>query len=472
MAGCDYESPLGFDLAFIQAQGADSYTSEATVPVAADAMRVRSVEITHEVPVSREADRNGTVSKGGSVVGMRGGAFKVALSARAGGAVATEADHAVALKTGPWSGTVSTPTATTINGAWSAYNTGDVASAAGLSVGDVVGFTDSDGAVWGRVISAIATNTITLATPLHFLPADGSAVTASKTYSLTSTCEGRAFSLWAPGDHSAQKAGGCIPQTIRYQWGSGEAPTIEISGPIREYRQASSTTLDGAILIGATTMVVDEWKHISKNMALTIQAEGANSAEAVLVTAAPSSSTITIQRDADGAGASAHGDGAVIVPFVPSVAASDLHGSTISPAACYVTLAATGDNQAAFMVAESGTLEITGGTKTRDRGHGDTWLRAGFNLAANLVAKINVAAWMSKRDWDLYYDTINATERCAAVQLGDAAGEITYIEMPRAVHAPGSINPGDEEVSATFEAEGRGARSSTSTLGEVIIATL
>jgi len=444
---------------YIQTQGADSYQTDATLPVAADALQVEEIEI---VPPSgfntqRHRDQIGIMSKEGTVTQMKEGTFRLMIPLRPSGAVATEMDAAVAFKVGIWNATVSTPTASTVDGTWSAYNTGDVANAAGMAVGDVVGFTDANGFVWGRRIKTISSNTLTIEAPLHFLPANSAAVTASKTYTLNTANTETSFTLWNFLTYGAQKAGGCVPTSYRVTWGSNDRPVLEVSGEYREYHQASNTTLDGGINNAVTTMVVDEWLHLTKNMTLTIEAEGANAAEAILVTAEPSSTTITMSRNADGGGADSHGDTAVISPYQP--ASLTLNGADLDPKGCNVVIAASTTLQSTLRAGESGTLEIAGGIAFRKAGHGDEWINAGYNLSSDLAAKVNYTTWMEKRTWDDWQRAALATELPAAIQWGESAGSIAYWEAPRMVRLMSvPASSGDEFVGATIEAEDRGSR--------------
>jgi len=456
-----YEHPKD-RVVYVQAQGANGYQSEKTLPAADDAVQVEECEIVPpaEFNTQRHRDQIGLTSKEGTVVQMKEGTFRMLIPLRPSGAVATEMDAHVLFKVGIWDATVSTPTASDIDVTWTDYNTGDVTSAAGMSVGDVVGFTDANGFVWGRRIKTISTNTLTLETPLHFLPADASAVTASKTYTLETTNEETSFTLWQFLTHGMQKAGGCVPNSYRVTWGSNDRPVLEVSGEYREYRQASATTLDGGINNSVTTMTVDEWKHLTKNVVLTIEAEGINSDEAIQVTAEPSSTSITISRDADGVGADAHGDAAVVVPYQPS--SLTLNGSDLDPKGCNIVVADSDTTQASLLAGEAGTLEITGGIAMRKAGHGDDWTNHGYNLSSDLSAKINYTTWMEKRRWDDWQRAALASELPAAIQWGESAGSIAYWEAARMVRRMSVPNSaGDEFVGATIEAEDRGSRTGT-----------
>lgn len=461
MAEIVYEHPKD-RVVYIQTQGANAYQTEGTLPVAGDAVQVEECEIVPpaEFNTQRHRDQIGIMSKEGTVEQMKEGTWRMLIPVRPSGAVATEWDGAVLHSLGIWSATVSTPTASTVDGTWSAYNTGDVASAAGMTVGDVVGFTDANGLIFGRRIKTIASATLTLETPLHFLPQNTDAVTASKTYTLETTNSETAFTLWKFYSHGMQKAGGCVPTSYRVTFGSNDRPVIEVSGEYREYRQASETTLDGGINNSVTTMTVDEYLHLTKNVVLTIQAEGANAAEAIQVTADPTSTTITMTRDADGGGADSHGDAAVIVPYQP--ASLTLNGGDLDPKASYITVADSVTAQSTLLAGEAGTLEIAGGIAFRKAGHGDEWVNHGYNLASNLAAKVNYTTWMTKRRWDDWGIADATTEFPIALQWGETAGNIMYWEGARMVRKMTVANDsGDEFVGAVIEAEDRGSRTGT-----------
>ena len=451
-------------LVFIQAQGANGYQTEKTLPVAADAIMVEDCKIVPpaEFNTQRHRDQIGLTSKEGTVKQMKEGTWSLIIPLRLSGAVATEFDPHVLFKVGIWSATVRTPTASTIDGSWAAYNTGDVGSAAGMAIGDVVGFTDSNGDVWGRRISNISTNTLTLETPLHFLPANTTAVTSSKTYTLNATNEETSFTLWKYLTHGMQKAGGCVPTSYKVTFGSNDRPVLEISGEYREYRQASKTTLDGGINNSVTAMTVDHWKHLTDQVTLTIEAEGANADEAVLVAAEPTSTAITITRDADGAGADAHGDEAAVVPYLPS--SITVAGEDLDPEDSYLWLADSTTTQSAVIAGEGGTVEWTGGIGFRKAGHGDQWVNSGYNLAATLALKLSYNTWMETRRWDDWQRADEAEELPVACQWGTTAGDIAYMECPRMVRMMTvPDDSGDEFVGALIEAEDRGSRTGTTT---------
>jgi len=449
---------------FVQAQGANGFKTPIELPLAAHAVEAIDFEYTLDTPKPRRKGQTGYTQKAGSVHGMRSGSFSMTWEIAPSGAVATEMDPHILLLTGIFDGSASTPTATTVSGGGSTVEVIDVTSAAGISVGDVVGFTDANGTIHAREVEAVDTasspDNVTVTCPLSHTPADTQVVTASKTYKLNSTNQEYAFTLWHKFSWGGVRLGGCVVNAFEITWGNDpDAPTMKASGFFREYAQARPTTLNGGINNSVTTMAVagTDWKGITEGMCLEIQAEGGNSAEVVYVNAAVSSASITIERDKDGAGADAHSDAADVYVYEPS---PTLSSNVISPDGVTVYISEEDSVAAVELESQTGSISISGGVKARERGHGDTWKVQGYYLSSDLMLKTNFSAHADKATWDWYYRADQADERPVTVQFGDEAGKIFMVGMARQVFAqPKITGEGDAEVGGVLESEDRGSRS-------------
>ncbi len=125
--------------------------------------------------------------------------------------------------------------------------------------------------------------------------------------------------------NTVKHAAGCFAQSLSVKHSRNAATMASASGVgSGRFSVGGQSTLDGAILIGALTLDVQaghgEFFHIGSSgyTIATIEAEGANTEEAIKITAV-SGDTLTITRDADGNGASAHGDTAVLKPWSPTL---------------------------------------------------------------------------------------------------------------------------------------------------------
>jgi len=450
---------------FLQAQGANAYQTPGEIPVAADAIAIRELEFTPAIPIKRQANQNGRMSKEGTIRGMHTGSFRMLVDLIPSGAVANEWDGSVLFLTGIFDDAVSTPTATTVSGSSSTHTVVDVADASGISAGDIVGIDDSDGIPRARVVTAVDTasapDNITLEQPLTFVPADTADVTASKTYVLSDTAEETAFTLWFAMTHGGVRLGGCVVNSYKIAWGNDEPPTLEVSGFYREYSQGRPTTLNGGINNSVTTMTVagTDWKGITKGAILQINAEGGNSAEVVYVTADPTSASVSIERDKDGGGADAHGDAAVVIVYQPT---PTLAGSSIAAKGCHVEISEDDSVVSVRLVSESGSLSADGGVKERVRGHGDANAIHGYVKSSDLSVKSTFSTWAEKDTWDWYYRHVTGDVRPVTLQFGETPGAIFAVTLARQVfELPKLSTTGDDHVGAVLETEDRGSRTGT-----------
>ena len=474
MAQTNYESAKDSGVVYIQTQTANKYQTPVELPLAAYAMEVTEIEYEIDSPQTRRKGQNGTMSKGGSIPGMRSGTWRMVFEIAPSGAVATEMDPHILFLTGIFDDQPRTPTATTVSGAGSTAIVVDVASAAGITAGDVVGFTDTNGNVWGRrvtVVDEVATpDNITIEPPLHFVPAASSAVTASKTYSLSDTAEDTAFTLWKMFTHGHVRLAGCVANSYKWTHGNDpDAPTLEVSGWFREYAQGRPGTLSDAMDNSQLTMPVTgtEWKGITKGAILLIEAEGANTDEVVYVTADPTTYTLAVERNKDAAGASAHASGATFISYEPT---PSLLSYPVSPKAVYVYVSQEDSVVAVESISEAGTIEVTGGVSPRERGHGDTWKVHGYIKSSDLACKTNFSAWAEKATWDDWYRHDTGDQRPMAIQYNTVAGKSMVVILSRQVLALPKLNPSsDDHVPAVLESEDRGSRTA---LPSVVVATL
>lgn len=475
MSQTGFEQAKDTGVVLIQTQGANAFQTPVELPLATHAMEVIEIEYELDAPNTRRKGQNGTMSKGGNVEGMRSGTFRLVFEISPSGSVATEMDPHILFLTGIFDDAPLTPTATTVSGAGSTQVIVDVTDASGITAGDVVGFTDSNGGVWGRRVTAVDTastpDNVTVDPPLHFIPADTAAVTASKTYALSNTAEDTAFTMWKKFTHGMVRLAGCVANSYKWTWGNDpDAPTIEVSGWFREYAQGRPTTLDGGIDNSQTTMAVNgtDWKGITNGAILLIEAEGANTDEVVYVDADPTSATINIERNKDAAGASAHGTGAVVSCYEPT---PTLSSNVVSPKSVYVYIHMhDADTPSTVLVSESGTAEITGGVSPRERSHGDAWKIHGYVKSSDLACKTNFSTWAEQDTWDGWYRHISADERSMAIQFNTVAGKSMVVIFNRQVFELPKLNPAsDDHVPAVLESEDRGSRTG---LPSAVVATL
>lgn len=472
MAQTNFEHAKDGGIVYVKAQGVNNYQTPAELMVAADAVEVVEFEYELDAPKTPRKGQTGTQALASSVHGMRSGTWRMLLEIAPSGTGNGAPDWHVLLTSGLFGTSSTTPTASTINITWTDYHTGDVDDASGMAAGDVVGFTDSNSKIHAARILSISTNTLTLEEPLTFLPADGTAVTTSNTYTPTTTCEETAATLWHRFTHGQVRLGGCVANAgIKLDWGKDpDAPTIEFSGTFREYGQGRPTTLNGGIDNSQATMIVSgtDWKGITKGALLTIQAEGANTDEVVYVTATPTSATIAIERNKDAAGASAHADAAVIVTYEP--ASPTISTSVVSPDAVTVRISEEDSVASVEMESATGNAEITGGIKMRERAHGDDWKNHGYVYSSDMQAKTSFSAFAEKDTWDYYYRHDQAQERPTMLQFGDTTGTIMAVPLARQVYEhPKITSDGEAHVGLVLDSMSRGSRTA---LALFAIATL
>ena len=474
MSQTQHEHGKDAGIVFINTQGANGFKTPVELPLAAHAMEVIDIEYQWDTPKPRRKGQTGTTQKAGSINGMRSGTWSLTFEIAPSGAVGTEMDPHILFLTSIFDGAVSTPTATTVSGAGSTAIVVDVVDASGITAGDVVGFTDTDGNVFPRRISAVDTastpDNVTCECPLHFVPADTSAVTASKTYKLNATNQEYAFTLWHKFSWGGVRLGGCFINAIEITWGNDpDAPTIKVSGRYREYSQGRPTTLDGGINNSVTTMAVNgtDWKGITKGICLQILTEGGNSTETVYVDDDVTSASIPIERDKDGAGADAHSTAAEVIVYEPT---PTLSSNVVSPDGVTVYISEEDSVAAVELESQTGSISIAGGVKARERGHGDTRKIQGYYLSSDLVASTNFSAHAEKTTWDWYYRAETADERPVTVAFGQTAGEIFMVGFARQVFAqPKITGEGDAEVGGVLESKDRGSRTG---LPSFVFATL
>ena len=466
MSQTKFESGISGGLVFIRLQAANTYQTPGEIPLAANAMSVREIEWEWDRPQKPRADQNRTMAKQGSIRGMAQGTFRMLADPIPSGNVANEWDGQLLFLTGIFDDAVTTPTATTVSGAGSTVQIIDVTSAAAIAVGDTVGFTDTNGNVWGRRVTAVDTaatpDNITIECPLTFTPATGSAVTASKSYALSNTAEDTAFTLWHKMTHGGVRLGGCVINSYKFVWGNNDSPMLEVAGFFREFGQGRPSTLDGGIDNSQTTMDVasTDWKGITEGAILTIEAEGANTAEAVYVNAAVTSATLTIERNKDGVGASAHAGSAVVVVYEPT---PTLAGNPLPSDGAEVDVNLVDAAASSQLESESGSLELVGGVKERVRGHGDPYAIQGYIKSSDLSASLSISTWAEKITWDYFYRHYSADERPCVVQFGTTAGAIFVINLARQVFDDPKIRGNsDDHVAATLDSTSRGSRTGTS----------
>jgi hypothetical protein len=456
----NYESGKSSGVIYVQTQGANAYQTPVELPIAAHGVQVLDFEWKLDKgQKARNAQTGNMDGAPGSIQLMRKGTFRVLMEALPSGSIGVEMDPHILFLTGIWNHSVGTSTATTVSGAGSTASIVDVTDASGIAVGQFVGFTDSSGNVHGRRVTAVdvasTPDNVTLETPLTFTPADTTAVHAAKTYTLLSDNHETAATIWHKLDHGGVRLGGCVGDTFRWIYGNNDTPQIEVSGFFREFAQGRPTTLDGGINNSVTTMTVDDWRGITKGMCYTIEAEGANAAEVVYVDADPTSTAISIERNKDAGGADAHGDAAVVTVYEPTPTLAE---STLSAegAQIYVSLTSGAVSQ---LESESGSIEVTGGIKPRERGHGDPWAIHGYAKSGDLMVKTNLSTFAEKATWEYYQHNKDADERPATMQWGDTAYSVLCVAMARQVFDQSDVTPGDAHVVATLTSESRGHRS-------------
>jgi len=200
-----------------------------------------------------------------------------------------------------------------------------VATIANFSVGSIIRMTS--GVTSGEVafVTGISGSTLTIAPALSGAPSSTDTLAIGESYPLTQD-NTVSLSIAHEMAHTLKVASGCQCNSIGIGVGNSGTLQLEASGDGSGRISVAGTTLvaGGGINNSVTSITVttsDGPKFLIDTalpMYATIEAEGANTAETVKITAV-SGDVLTVVRAQKSTSASAHAAGAVIVPWSPSL---------------------------------------------------------------------------------------------------------------------------------------------------------
>ena len=449
MAEQDYGRAMDLEV-YIQAQGAGGYQTPKYVPVPADAIPAIDFALPPDIPLTAYQRRTGRQGRIGTIVGMESGSWRYTAELIPSGSAGTGPDDELMWLTGGWYGQDTPAAGTTISGDWAAYNSGDLASAVNVTEDStVLGFEDSSGNIYARLVIGVAGSTISIHPPLPFTPSDGDTVHVGTSYEPAVANDERAFSAWVYGTHDLRAPFGCYPDTHRMSWGGNDSPRHEISGQYRGLRWASPTTIDegATFLLADTTLTVADPRKVSDGIVIEIESED------LLVARKEDDGDLIVTRAYNGSSAADHADGTDVTIFKPS--SQSLSGDPLGPADITVDIG-SGNTASTRYESESGSLERSGGVAPRERGHGDQYRIQGINLSMDESITVTVTTWAKKGDVGYLQDTRDGTEYGLVVQAGDTAGKILGYIVTRAVPEAIDIKTeGETHIGAELSFTGR-----------------
>ena len=296
-------------------------------------------------------------------------------------------------------------------------------------------------------ITAISTNALTIAPDLSEAPASTDGLVMGVGFYLTSE---NIESLTAYHDLSNMMHGGSgiVINNLSVEVSRDGTVMISADGPGSGTKSMVGTsTLDGGINNSVTTLAVptaDADKFIiDSNVPIwaTIEAEGANTEEVVAITA-KSGVSLTISRNADGNGASAHGTAAVIKPWRPSVTKLG------TPLACL-----TGDFEidgSAFGI-HTAKFSLSGGKALRESNFGESTANGPYVSGDNARGVVlDISGKFEKDMLRKYNQAADGDALAAWIKVGATAGKIVAIYAPKWHPAVPSLDEGSGQIMHGF----------------------
>ena len=314
---------------------------------------------------------------------------------------------------------------------------------ANYQVGDGIGLLNAAGDLEISFIKTIATDALTVSPGFSVAPTAAATVYGTTTYKLGNVLG--SLTLTRVLDNMTSVYDGCFVNDIAFDFpGDGEA-TLTIGGGCKEEFVAGVSSLQAAALIGATTITVPtgESYRFEKNTRVLINAEGANTDEVVLITNVNyTTDVLTITRAQAGTVASAHGIGAIIGPYEPTmtVAGSPITGTKGE----FVITGLSGARSKHDTTAQG--LTIGNNSNARNSAIGQESATGFFSTAKRDVG-FSVTLWLEKDKMQYYVKAKQFVNQEILMQWGKEVGKSWAAKVGQAeFNIPAISGGGDEEV--------------------------
>ena len=447
---------IGRDLTvFVAKQSAYKLTDTAgeSYPETADAIRVITGSAGGTINFAPQESKFGTATAVSGIPQKRTGEGSFEGYVMPSGTRTTAPDMDELLTASGWTKVDRSATTTTVSGGSSTAKRVDLASSTGFAIGDpvIVETGNGTGLYEMRRVDGVDTSgtDITVEPPLTFSPAASANVKGGIGYKPSDTRDTAedALALWVMNNNSADRIAGWTPDSASFTQGGEDAARISISGSGRRHDRLFQTSLDGAILIGAGTMVVND--------ALASAGDAVNTYwqiedEVVKVTAI-SGTTWTITRAQVGTAAAAHSDADAVYPYQP---AGTYAGDPVAATSGQAIIAEYAGTEATEVQVNSATLDCGFAVAMREDIHGDLYKSDGYVMGQREV-RATLSGWTLRDDnmasamqaWDVTNIAGASSQQVSvAIVSGEVEGKMFGWVAPRMRMEDVSLDRGAEEV--------------------------
>jgi len=348
------------------------------------------------------------------------------------------------------------PNTTAESGSTASKITAAAAAGVNYEVGDGLGWVNAVGELEATFIESITGDELTISPPFSVLPPVAAPIVGGITYklgnNLGSLCITRIL------DNVTTVYSGCFCNDITFDFpGEGEG-TITVGGEGKtEFSSGVSSlglALDGASLTVA--VAVGEGGRFQANTRVSINPDGANTEEVVLITAVVGDN-LTVTRAQAGTTAGTHGVGAVIGPYQPPQTTS---GSPISGTIgeFYILTGVPPTRALSTYKLQTANITVNNSGSLRNTQYGQD-SATGFFVNKREV-NFSSSMWLEKAQIKLYNNAKQFVMQEIMIQLGKTLGNVVAAKMDRAeFNTPGIDGGGDEEVVMSFEGMALGSLS-------------
>jgi hypothetical protein len=314
---------------------------------------------------------------------------------------------------------------------------------ANYQVGDGVGILNAAGELELSFIKTIATDAIGVSPGFSIAPVAAATFYGTVTYKLGNVLT--SLTLTRVLDNVVTVYGGAFVNDIAFDFpGDGEA-TLTVGGGCKEEFASGVSTLEAAALVGATTITVPagEAYRFENNTRVLLNAEGANTDEVVLITNVNyATDTLTITRAQASTVASAHGIGALIGPYEPSMTVA---GSPITGTKGEFVITGIGGLRDKHDTTAQG-LTVGNNAELRNSAIGQESATGFFSTGKRDVG-FSVTMWLTKEKLAYYNRAKRFVLQEILMQWGKEVGKSWAAKVPQAeFNIPAIAGGGDEEV--------------------------
>jgi hypothetical protein len=324
---------------------------------------------------------------------------------------------------------------------------------ANYAINDAVGMINPAGDLEMTFVKTIATDALTVSPALSFAPTTAAAtVYGSTTYKLGNVLN--PLTLTRVLDNLVTVYSGCWVNDVAFDFPGDAEATLTVGGGCKEEFASGTSTLAGAMLVGATSFTVPagEGYRFEKNTRVMINAEGANTDEVVLITDVNyATDTLTVTRAQASTAASAHAISAVVGPYEPSmtVAGSPITGTKGE----FVITGATASARDTHETTTQG-LTITNNITARNNAIGQESATGFFSTGKREVG-FSVTLWLTKDKLQYYNKAKRFVLQEILMQWGKEVGKSWAAKVGQAeFNIPAIDGGGDDEVMLSFSGIG------------------